>query len=368
MYLVNFSNQIAAGPKNIANNFIRNALQSGEKFVFIVPNLPEFLTYSETENCKFIVVDVVPGSIKALLNVFKVNFSLMNSLVKQYEPKAILAFGNFLFGIKSNQKKVVLLHHPYIVDDRLYGNLGGVAKIAEKIKRYLFGKTVKAVDTVVVQSSYMQKLLNEKLTIDSEIIFNPISDNFKRESIANFQAKQELPKVKELLYVSRFYAHKNHAFLLKLASEIKEKELPVVINITVDESIAEAAEFIAAIKEQQLPINNLGELPQADLKQYYQDFAFAAIFPSKSETFGNPLIEAMFYDLPVIAPDLDYAHSVLDQAGVIYKEDDVHDCVNQISKLFDLETYNDTRLASHTRAQLFPDSESWFETYMALLR
>jgi len=80
------------------------------------------------------------------------------------------------------------------------------------------------------------------------------------------------------------------------------------------------------------------------------------------------LVEAMFYKLPVIAPNLDYAESILGTAGIIYKEDNVKDCIEKISNLFDSENYNSAVQASSNRAKSFPNSLQWFDSYISLLR
>ena len=50
-------------------------------------------------------------------------------------------------------------------------------------------------------------------------------------------------------------------------------------------------------------IHILGEVPYADIKQYYAG-ADLFVFPSYLETFGHPLLEAKASDEPTLASDI----------------------------------------------------------------
>jgi glycosyltransferase involved in cell wall biosynthesis len=56
-------------------------------------------------------------------------------------------------------------------------------------------------------------------------------------------------------------------------------------------------------------VHNLPGLTREDVLALYAD-ARALVFPSTSESFGLPLVEAQRCGLPIVAADLDYVHEV----------------------------------------------------------
>ncbi|MDO8828422.1 glycosyltransferase [Methylophaga sp.] len=376
MILINFYNQKGAGPKNIALNFINTAITKGgaEKFVILVPNFKEYKRLVSIENVEFIKL-LCPSSMimKVIFRIY-IEIFLIPFLVKKLHVRSLLAFGNFLF-TPVNLRKIVLLHHPYLVDDKLFKQLPIREKVSESLKRFAFYLTTKNVNKVVVQSDYMKQLLIQKYPVGKfsiDVISNPISDSFRISDDYNFSALLEqrlstMTESIELLYVSRFYPHKNHKFLVLLSRYLNSKNIKNVIKVTVDPSIKEAAPFLRDIAKHDVSIINLTELKQSELIEHYKKAHFF-IFPSEAETFGNPLIEAMCFGLPVLVPSLDYARSVVAEAGTYFNENDVADCMVKVNSLVDdKDLYLFHSMLSLTRFKKYPTSSQWFEKYIFLI-
>jgi len=274
MYLVNLSNQLASGPKNIALNYINQTLadDKGHKYVFIIPSEESYLNYKDSENVSFVFVEVGNGILEKIIKTTRVNWLLIPKICKENKIKGILAFGNFLTYASGSMKKIVLLHHPHIIDDKLVYSLGFVSMLGELIKRIVFSKTIKNVNIVVVQSQYM---LDEcvkkfpKYENKFKVIHNPLSENFthqRSKKCANQRLDSFLNKKKyKLLYVSRFYPHKNHEFLLKLAQLFEQSDLQIEVFVTIDPLLPGALEFLKTVDELRLPIFNLGEVAHQNL-------------------------------------------------------------------------------------------------------
>jgi glycosyltransferase involved in cell wall biosynthesis len=58
-----------------------------------------------------------------------------------------------------------------------------------------------------------------------------------------------------------------------------------------------------------LEVYNLGDLPHKELLNLY-DTSRALIYPSLTESFGLPLIEASALGIPIVASELDYVRDV----------------------------------------------------------
>lgn len=376
-YLINLYNQIGAGPRNISLNLIeelRKACADGREFFVIVPDYGEYQRLESSPGLSLIKLPHyeslwMKGAFRLYLEYVK-----LPQLVRQHRIVSVLAFGNYLVS-PVEVRKTVLLHHPYIFDDRQLARLGFAARSVERLKRKIFELTLRNVDNVVVQSEYVLEQLRAKWPWyrgGVHVIENPVSsrlaviDAAEAEKLIEKRAAS-LQGVLTLLYVSRFYPHKNHEFLLPLSRALQARGVNHRMLVTVDPNIEGAASFLKQVEESGLPIINLGEVSQDVLREHYEN-AHAMLFPSRSETFGNPLIEAMGFALPVIAPDLEYAHAVLARAGVYYLENDANDCAERIVKLVrDVGRYHAVCREAKAASSRFPDARAWAQRYLALL-
>lgn len=374
--IINFYNQKGAGPKHIAKNFINELLEhNNSHHLVIVPNIIDYRHYQSTEKIRFIHLPCPKSLLSKVAIRGYIELVLLPYLYFKYKPESILAFGNFLFS-PVPCKKVVLMHHPYLVDDKLYGRLAIRPKVAEAMKRIAFFITTKNINTIVVQSSYMrsqleQKFPNAKFSVRE--IPNPISsklnkvtNQLEQDNLFTQRLRSMSEKI-EIFYVSRFYPHKNHQFLLNLSCALNAEGLSHQIKVTVDPSIPEASKFLKSIYAPNISIVNLSELEQSKLARYYKE-SHLFIFPSSAETFGNPLIEAMCYGLPILVPDLEYAHSIVGESGTYYEEDNVSEALLKVRALMsDDELYLKKSKQSIQQFDNFPNSSEWVNLYQSLI-
>jgi glycosyltransferase involved in cell wall biosynthesis len=147
--------------------------------------------------------------------------------------------------------------------------------------------------------------------------------------------------------------------------------LKIKFYVTLDPKLSrDAVNFLGDIRKKGLEdlVVNIGEIPQQELLEYYR-MADVFFFPSKSETFGNPLIEAMAFGLPILVPDLGYAHAVCEDAGIYYRSDDVDAALKKIELILHDPALQQA-CSSRCRKQLgkFPQVKEWTENLMGLLQ
>jgi len=114
----------------------------------------------------------------------------------------------------------------------------------------------------------------------------------------------------DFVYVADGEAHKNHTTLLKAWQLLAQEGLHPSLALTLaprDAALAHEVESLA--RADGLRITNLGQLPHAQVLALYGN-ARAMIFPSRSESFGLPLVEARRSGLPVLASELDFVRDV----------------------------------------------------------
>lgn len=114
----------------------------------------------------------------------------------------------------------------------------------------------------------------------------------------------------DFIYVADGEAHKNHRLLVQAWRLLAEQGLRPSLALTLSDRDAALAAWVRGQAQQHgLALTNLGPRSHAEVLALYQS-AQALIFPSLSESFGLPLIEARQAGLPILAGELDFVRDV----------------------------------------------------------
>lgn len=114
----------------------------------------------------------------------------------------------------------------------------------------------------------------------------------------------------DFVYVADGEAHKNHRTLLAAWQLLARDGLHPSLALTLSSRDMVLQREVAALTDKAgLRIKDLGQMPHENMLSLYAT-ARAMIFPSTSESFGLPLIEATHAGLPILASELDYVRDV----------------------------------------------------------
>jgi glycosyltransferase involved in cell wall biosynthesis len=160
----------------------------------------------------------------------------------------------------------------------------------------------------------------------------------------------------KLFYPAAYYPHKNHEILssIQLAGAAAWPVEAMVLTIAATLS-----------PNPQLPwLSCVGVLAPAQVLQHYEQ-ADALVFLSNSESYGFPLIEAMWIGLPIVCPDLPYARTLCGSEAIYFQPDSLSSLRAALEELH-------SRLGSgwwpdwSARLKCIP--RSWNEVASAMLR
>lgn len=160
----------------------------------------------------------------------------------------------------------------------------------------------------IVQTPTMQRemfawLANSKPTQQVEVI--PFVATLPASSVS-----ADTAPIFDFVYVADGEAHKNHQNLLAAWNLLAEEGIRPSLFLTLSERDAELAKCISETSANAgLRITNLGQMSHDQVIDLYAS-AKALIFPSMTESFGLPLIEAAHMGLPILASELDYVRDV----------------------------------------------------------
>ncbi len=215
--------------------------------------------------------------------------------------------------LRGVQNQTVLVHTPFL--------FGGFEKqpFAERIKnrlmRAVFRMNAGWARAFIVQTEHIALALQSVYGIPQEkivIIPHPPPTWALDESRGNNRPSNISARGLRLFYPAKSYSHKNHALLGGLSQEMLPSGLLEGLTLTIDEQDNPNARLSA--------IQCLGEISLDELiKVYHQSDGL--LFLSHAESYGLPLVEAMYLGKPIICPDLPYARELCQDTAIYFTVD-----------------------------------------------
>ena len=195
------------------------------------------------------------------------------------------------------QNRIVLL-------PRESGRKGWVA-LRSRLEHLLATLLRSRIDRYIVQTPSMAALVHDWAGDDPvKVSVLPFAD---RGAMADVSPG---PRLFDFIYVSDGLPHKNHRSLFAAWALLAQEGVQPTLAITLGVTDQEALKALEAVQHtEDLSITNLGRLDRTGVDAAYRQSG-ALIFPSLTESFGLPLIEARERGLPILAGELDYVRDV----------------------------------------------------------
>ena len=142
-----------------------------------------------------------------------------------------------------------------------------------------------------------------------------------------------------LLYVSVYYPHKCPSMLCRAADRLSAGGMPTVSTITMTQEelrITPGAAYDRRVMTRALEDGTLtlGHHPYSELPTLYRSHD-VFVFPSVSETFGHPMVEAMASGLPIVAADTAINREICGDGAIYFAPFSVEDLSRQLRRLDD---------------------------------
>jgi glycosyltransferase involved in cell wall biosynthesis len=178
-----------------------------------------------------------------------------------------------------------------------------------RLESWLFRRKMHSIGEIVVQSLSMKRALRALAGDGAEnpqIRITPFVPNDLEPCPATAS------HAFDFIYPANGEPHKNHWILIEAWEILKTEGYRPSLAVTLG---AEDDELWGRIKTRVdgagLAVTNLGLVPSQFMAKLYSS-AGALVFPSTIESFGLPLAEAVRFNLPILAAELDYVRDVCD--------------------------------------------------------
>jgi len=204
----------------------------------------------------------------------------------------------------------VFVQNRYLIDDVSLKAFPLSVRIRLMVERWWLRSRVSYVQCFVVQTQTMQGLLRHAFGKDAEVL------PFAATAIESCQFSQT-GVLYDFLYVASGEPHKGHAILIEAWIKLAEAGNFPSLCLTLDATRFPelCASIDADIKKHHLNIAVIGECSHTRIQQLYHQ-SKAMIYPSRFESFGLPLIEAVMAGLPVLASSETYVTDVIEPSIV----------------------------------------------------
>lgn len=253
---------------------------------------------------------------------------IYQSLPTKY--KAIFCFANVPPPVAIRSIPVYIYFHNTLLlssffDQHNYSLLNRVKLFLKQV--YIRAITRKQYNWVVQTNSMQAKLKSQWNIPSATIHVLPFFTN-------QFQYSASRSQPFQFIYVADGVPQKNHSTLLAAWDLLfTQYMLAPTLHLTVPTHFVQLNEQINQLQQKGLSIINHGVINQVQLQQLYHQCAYL-IFPSLTESFGLPLIEAVQSGCGVIAANRPYVYDVIKPSAVFNPQSprEIADLIVRITK------------------------------------
>ena len=260
--------------------------------------------------------------------------------VQAERPDVLFSSANF--GLLNSPVRQLLLmregglFNPYYLD-HVFSTLSFRTQQLHRLRRRLMQMSIRHADAVMFPSATLRDWVARfEPGVMARAVVNSYGINLGR-----FTPRDEAPPGNSaplrLLYVSVYYPHKDPLSFARAVAILRSKGRAAVGRITMDRNDFgpwpnRIDEYDALLKHQADGDIMLGSVDSQALPALYSA-SDIFVFPSISETFGFPLVEAMASGVPVIAADTLINREVCGPAALYFPPQDAEILAERINDL-----------------------------------
>ncbi len=306
----------------------------------------------EADNVKIVVAPVKHYTLREqLVMPFVFNKEKLDLLHVPHFNVPILYFKKFVVTIHD------LLWHE-IQDPRATTLTPAMHMLKHRGYKLVVSEAVKRAKAVIVPTEHVRRTV-EKLQHNKIIaIQDGVTDVYLQAKSAVVGKPMPTPYI---MCVGSLYPHKNLTVVLDALMQFPDMHLAVISGRSIF-----ANEFLSEVEKRGIrkQVHMLGHISDEEIVTLYKK-TVALVFPSLSEGFGLPGLEAMAVGAPVLASDIPVFHEVYHNAAYFFDPRSAHDLVKAITAI-----RNNVALRSElqTKGRAVASTYSWKKMAQQILK
>lgn len=359
--IVNCSNNLGGGGLQVALSFLTESryFSENEYHVFLSPNVAQQIDQSKFgPNFTFYDIPYVP--------FWKLG-RILSLLEKQIRPEVVFTiFGPAYWQPKAKHLLGYAIPHYIYRDSPFFADLA----ISNRIKAFFYRQIKirlfkREADAYVVETDDVNKRL--RVLFDTNNVYT-VSNTCGTQYFHPESFAQKLPDKQpcefRLLTLSACYPHKNLEII------------PRVIDALGNDTMGKNVRFVLTLKSEDyqriIPrpyrtrVYNVGPVPAKEGPSIYNE-CDAMFLPTLLECFSASYPEAMATQRPILTSDLDFAHSICDDAALYFNPSDPSAVAESIIKLVEDASLRQSIVEKGgKRLAVFPTARQRAEHYLEL--
>jgi glycosyltransferase involved in cell wall biosynthesis len=321
-------------------NFIAALFNAGYKHQYLI-TIPQNCGYEDItlpNGSEYYVCP--PTDTLTLKQRFALESRVVPSAVRKFKADVVMGLGNHgLTNIDCPQ--AIWVRNGYLVYPyKHFATASLRAKLKILIQRRYFARTLKKTGLLFCQTPIMKKRIADYYKFDDnkiEILPNAISDFISKNPSNTAAELKGIEKNKfNCLVLSQYYVHKNPDIIMLACQKFEEKLQGIRFITTIaKKDHINAAKFLKKLSQEpklSSLICNVGQIPHHQISDYYNNIQLV-IMPTLMESFSVTYLEAMYFGVPMLTTDLDFAHYLCGNAAWYYAPWSVGDFVNRLLEL-----------------------------------
>ena len=321
--LLNAANLRFGGGLTVGLNLISGLVRHRPEHHFFILH-PAGLGYEELSTQSNVTLYPVPEIYHtSLLKKLWYNEYQFPRLCRRWHIDKIVALGNI--GIPAaGRPQLVFIQMPHLVypESPAWQRMDWRSFLKNSMMDQYAAYHLRHASAFMVQTPVMRDRLCKRFNIQTEKVkIIPNAADQLNETVTNGQAPvQNIPGSLKLLFLSKYYPHKNFECLIPLAKLIKEKALPITITLTIKARESKgAAGILKMIRDHDLKdvVNSIGHVPLEELGTVIREHN-GLFLPTLLESSSGAYAEALKYGLPVFTSHYDFATTSLGEAAFYF--------------------------------------------------
>lgn len=297
------------------------------------------------------------------------------AVVKRQSPDVLFSSANF--GLFRSPVPQLLMMSEGGIFNPLYlkhvmPRLGFWVQVLSMVRRFMMIRSIKAAPVVMLPTETLYEwILAYCPELKGRAVVNSYGidlDRFTPQPIDSLTPDGPV----RLLYVSVYYPHKDPETLNQAVALLRQEGIDATAHITMTKEEFQHwpcgdMDYRSLVEGQEAGRITLAPVPHQDLPTTYgRNDIF--IFPSVSETFGFPLVEAMACGLPVIAADTLTNREICGPAALYFPPYDAQALADRVKDFrADSGLYKSIQEAGIARAQEKFDLSDHFDRLVGVL-
>ena len=263
---------------------------------------------------------------KAFFSRVRIEFSKIPSVLRSFKADVVFGMGNH--GYRNiDCPQVIWISNGYLVYPQKHfpsATLG--ERLRAGLQRLNLARVLRCADLLFCQTPVMQRHISDYYGYEMEkihILPNALPVFLRKVAKEGVVTRpHDVAKDKfNCLILTKYYPHKNPEMVLDACLESEERfdDIRFITTISEGDNVHSRAFIRRLDANPQLKglIQNIGPIAYEKLESYYRNVQLV-VMPTLMESFSVTYLEAMYFGVPVLTTDLDFAHYICGDAAVYY--------------------------------------------------